>query len=123
MVALPSPPNRPLPGPAEAWLAANRPLLVVAARDQLRRAGGCPDDAEDAAQEAALAIWRHWADCRDDPAERRTWAAHVARNAARDRAAWTRRRPATPLSALPGLYRRCYGDDPDAAAAGQEHGP
>lgn len=113
----------PRPPPAESWLAAHRPLLVVAARDQLRRSGGCPDDAEDVAQEAALAIWRHWADCRDEPTERRVWALHVARNAARDRAAWHRRRPAAPLSVFPGLYRRCYGGDPDAAAAAEEAGP
>lgn len=97
----PNPPQRPAAAdPAVDWLAANYPLLVAVARRTLRRRGAPPAAAEDVAQAAAVAIWRHWAECRDDPTERRTWAAHVARNAARDRAAWCRRRPAAPFSAV-----------------------
>ena len=66
---------------AEGWLAARWSLLLAAAARVLPH----PEDAADAACDAACRVWRAWA--RFDPARgsRETWAYTVARNAAIDR--------------------------------------
>jgi RNA polymerase sigma factor (sigma-70 family) len=69
---------------AEVWLAANWRLLRTATGAVLsgpRHAG----DAEDAAQDAALAIWRHWDDGYDARlGTRAAWAYAIARRRAID---------------------------------------
>ena len=51
----------------DAWLAANWSLLLRAARGVLSGEGEAVA-AEDAAQDAAVKIWRHWGDGSYDPA-------------------------------------------------------
>jgi RNA polymerase sigma-70 factor (ECF subfamily) len=82
---------------AERWLAANWPLLLSAVRSVLN-GPGTAEDVEDAAQDAAVSIWRYW----DTPAydetrgSRETWAFTIARRRAIDyRRRQSRRRAAT----------------------------
>jgi RNA polymerase sigma-70 factor (ECF subfamily) len=69
---------------AETWLAANWRLLRAATGAVL--SGPLHDgDAEDAAQDAALAIWLHWTDGYDARlGTRATWAYAIARRRAID---------------------------------------
>jgi RNA polymerase sigma-70 factor (ECF subfamily) len=70
----------------DAWLAANWPLLLRAARGVLSGDGEAVE-AEDAAQDAAVKIWRHWGDGSYDPARgsRMTWAYTITVRQAIDR--------------------------------------
>ena len=65
---------------ATVWLAEHTALV----RHAVRGFFTSPDDVEDATQEAAIRIWRHWE--RYDPAKgpRQAWACVVARHAALD---------------------------------------
>ena len=65
---------------AAAWLETNWPLLRGAAR----AAGLSWVDAEDAAQDAAVRVWRAWDRFRADRGTRAQWAGRIARNAAID---------------------------------------
>ena len=77
---------------AETWLVANWGLLRAATRAVLR--GPLPDaEADDAAQEAALAIWRHWRDGYDPRlGTRERWASAIATRRAIDHYRRQRRR-------------------------------
>src|SRR5919198_6211206 len=66
---------------AAAWLARYWPLLQRTASAVLSD----PDEADDAAQEAALALWRAWDTYRSDRGTRQAWAVTVAQRKAVDR--------------------------------------
>lgn len=65
---------------AAVWLAEHRSLLRHAVRGFFTRA----DDVDDAAQEAAIRIWRQWGRYDPEKGSRQSWACVVARNAALD---------------------------------------
>jgi RNA polymerase sigma-70 factor (ECF subfamily) len=108
----------------DAWLAANWSLLLRAARGVLSGEGEAVE-AEDAAQDAAVKIWRHWGDGSYDPARgsRMTWAYTITvRQAIDRRRRITCRKRAEAGAALAGATQPSPSDghDPERRAAERE---
>jgi len=86
----------PPAGTIDDGLRALYPLLRATCHTVLRGTGYV-DYAEDAAQLAALLLWRHWTAFLPVRGTREAWAATIAHHAAIDLLRWHQRRTAVPL--------------------------